>query len=215
MRATTYSTAALAMLSSFWSPVSGVAVGQDSNSDAFGGKQHAHTLVHIDITNGVPTAPPVYGFPNSNSTDVAGRRNVDYCIASAAQTGNCIQAAAFLSAIGIGIASILKSDSDNNDCTVHSGGVDGVTWTVNATGENGAQCDTSAELKTIAGAIDVYLRAQNMSVCGVHCIRLTHGGTYSGYVTLAAPNMNPNTFYCGSAYTFGQCGSGGGADNHN
>ncbi|KAJ7205508.1 hypothetical protein GGX14DRAFT_397654 [Mycena pura] len=212
MRATTYSTAALAMLSSFWSPVSGVAVGQDSTSGPFGGKQHAHTLVHMDITDGVPTGEPVLGFPISNSTDVAARRNVDYCIANAAQTGNCIQAAAFLAAIGVGIASILKSDSDNNDCTTHSGGVDSVTWEVYATGKN---CNTDAELQTIAGAIDVYLRAQNKSVCGVHCIRLTHGGTYSGYVTLAAPGFNPDNFYCGSAYTFGQCGTGGGNDNHN
>jgi hypothetical protein len=121
MRATTYSTAALAMLSSFWSPVSGVAVGQDSTSGPFGGKQHAHTLVHMDITDGVPTGEPVLGFPISNSTDVAARRNVDYCIANAAQTGNCIQVAAFLSAIGVGIASIMKSDSDHNDCTTHSG----------------------------------------------------------------------------------------------
>ncbi|KAK6996559.1 hypothetical protein R3P38DRAFT_3371188 [Favolaschia claudopus] len=215
MRATAYFTAALAMLSSFCSPVSGVAVGQDSNSDPFEGKQQAHTLVHMDITDGVPTGEPVLGFPTSNSTDMAGRRNMDYCIADSAQTGNCIQAAAFLSAIGLGIAGLMKSNSDKHDCTIHKGGVDDVTWQVYATGDH---CDTTAELKTIAGAIDVYLRAaqQNKSVCGIHCIRMTHGGgTYTGYVTLAAPGFDPDSFYCGSAYTFGKCGSGGGSDNHN
>ncbi|KAK6984217.1 hypothetical protein R3P38DRAFT_3106204 [Favolaschia claudopus] len=212
MRATTYSTTALAILSGFWSPVSGVAVGQNSTSGAFGGKQQAHTLVHMDITDGVPTGAPVLGFLTSNSTDMAGRRNMDYCIANAAQSGNCIAIAGVLATIGSAIASSLKSDSDNGDCKAHTGSVDDVSWEVYATGQN---CDTTAQLKTIAGAIDVYLRAQNKSVCGVHCIRLTHGGTYSGYVTLAAPGFNPDTFYCGSTYTFGQCGSGGGSDNHN
>ncbi|KAK6996554.1 hypothetical protein R3P38DRAFT_2799921 [Favolaschia claudopus] len=147
MRATTYSTTALVILSAFWSPVSGVAVGQDSTSGAFGGKQHAHTLVHMDITDGEE-----YGLLHS------------YC--SPKRQLHCDR---ILATIGSAIASSLKSDSDNNDCAAHTGSVDDVSW------------ESMQRLKTIAGAIDVYLRAQDKAVCGVHCIRLTHGGTYSGH----------------------------------
>lgn len=130
-------------------------------------------------------------------------------IQGTAEAGVCIAVTSFLLTLALGIASQVKSDSKANDCTEHTGAIDGVHWSVYAEGRN---CDTTAQLDTIAGAIAVYLRKQNSSVCGTHCIRMDHGGTWNGYVTLAPAGQNIDNFYCGRAYTFGQCGSGGNGD---
>lgn len=88
----------------------------------------------------------------------------------------------------------------------HVGSIDGVTWKVWADGNN---CDTTAQLNTISGAVQNYLRDSNKEVCGVHCVKLTHGGTWNGYITLAAPGEDLDDFYCGKFQPFGNCGSGG------
>ncbi|KAJ8128189.1 hypothetical protein O1611_g5447 [Lasiodiplodia mahajangana] len=141
--------------------------------------------------------------------DLEKRRVVDYCVADPARSGVCVALSGVVSAVAFGIASILKSDSDANDCTAHSGQVDDIHWSVFA---NGSHCDTTAELGTIAGAMANYLRTQNQSLCGVHCIKMTHGGTWQGYVTLGPAGEPLDNYYCGSAYSFGDCGSGGKSD---
>ncbi|KAI1131822.1 hypothetical protein F5Y10DRAFT_261761 [Nemania abortiva] len=134
--------------------------------------------------------------------DLQKRRRVDYCIRDPARSGVCVALSGAVSGVAFGIASLLKSDSSGNDCKAHSGSVDNVHWTVYAQGKH---CDTTAQLSTIAGAISDYLRAQGGNVCGVHCIRLTHGGTWQGYVTLGPEDEVLDNYYCGSAYHFGNC----------
>ena len=152
------------------------------------------------------------------------RLNVDICTANTARAGKyfaapeqdqtanassigvCVSVAAFTAQVALGIAGLVKSDSDANDCTEHSGSIDGVTWKVYATGRN---CDTTAQLKTIQGAMTEYLDAQNNNVCGVHCLKLTHSGTFAGYVTIAPAGTSLDSFYCGQSNSFGDCVSGG------
>ncbi|KAJ8118252.1 hypothetical protein ONZ43_g4032 [Nemania bipapillata] len=141
--------------------------------------------------------------------DLDKRRVVDYCIEDPARSGVCVALSGVVSAVAFGIASLVKADSDAQDCSTHTGTADNVTWSVYAEGQH---CDTTAQLGTIAGAITNYLRAQGSNVCGVHCIRLTHGGTWEGYVTLAANGESISNYYCGSAFQFGSCGSGGESD---
>jgi hypothetical protein len=100
----------------------------------------------------------------------------------------------------------MKSNSDNNDCTAHTGAIDNVHWKVYATGRN---CDTSAQLDTIRGAITVYLEEQNNEICGASCIKVTHGGTYAGFVAIAPAGTSLDSYHCGQSYTFGNCVSGG------
>ncbi|KAK7006135.1 hypothetical protein R3P38DRAFT_3366847 [Favolaschia claudopus] len=140
MCATTYSITALAILSGFWSPVSGVAVGQDSTSGAFGGKQQAHTLVYMDITDGGADRGTCHWLPDLQLDRHGGEEEYgllhSYC--SPKRQRHCDRRR----------LGNHRSDSNNGDCTVHTGSVDDVSWEVYATGQN---CDTTAELKDYRG----------------------------------------------------------------
>jgi hypothetical protein len=171
------------------------------------GKKAPDQFAYMDITNGIPTEP----FQMMNMTPAApnslkARKDVKTCIATSARAGVCVAIASYLTTTGFNIATQVKSSSNNHDCSVHNGHVDNVTWSTYATGNN---CDTTAQASTIAGSIDKYLRAQDSNVCGVHCLKMTHGGTWTGYVTLAPQGTDLNSFYCGSSNSFGQCSSGG------
>ncbi|KAL6831562.1 hypothetical protein V8C40DRAFT_236752 [Trichoderma camerunense] len=144
--------------------------------------------------------------PEHLENDLQARKHVKICTASSARAGVCVAVTAVIAQVSLGIAGLVKGDSDKHDCKAHSGSIDGVSWKVYATGRN---CDTSAELKTIQGAIAEYLRSVDDHVCGVHCLKLTHGGTWTGYVTLAPKGNNLDTFYCGSSNSFGHCVDGG------
>lgn len=176
-----------------------------------------HTA-HIDLANFEERADGL------SERSLEKRRVVDICIASAArggkdfaapeqdQTANassigvCVSIVAVSAQIVLGIAGLLKGDSDANDCTEHSASIDGVNWKVYASGNN---CDTTAQLNTIQGAVTKYLEAQNNNICGVHCLKLSHGGTYTGYVTIAPAGTSLDSFYCGEYSSFGNCVSGG------
>ncbi|TDZ71680.1 hypothetical protein CTRI78_v001892 [Colletotrichum trifolii] len=167
-------------------------------------KRSPHNFATIDLTDGVPNEP-VFGNATAD-LPLDKRLNVKYCIESEAAVGTCSSVASLVAGIGFGIAGLVKSGSNNHDCTAHEGGIDSVTWRVYATGRN---CDTTAQLETIAGAVQNYIRDSDSNLCGVHCIKLTHGGTWTGYVTIAAPGHQVDGYYCGEAESFGKCGSGG------
>jgi hypothetical protein len=117
---------------------------------------------------------------------------------------NCIALGALGASVAGIIAAVVKSDSNNNDCTAHTGSIDDVNWKVYASGRN---CDTTAQLSTIDGALTNYLRSQNDSVCNIKCIKLDHSGTWTGYVTIAPAGTNLDNYYCGTGYSFGNCGT--------
>ena len=121
----------------------------------------------------------------------------------------CASVANVIVQVAQSIASLVKSDSNAHDCKAHEGSIDGVTWRVYATGRH---CDTTAQLNTIQGAVTKYLEKQNRNVCGVHCLKLSHGGTYTGYVTLAPAGNKLDSYYCGPFSSFGNCITGGDKD---
>lgn len=179
-----------------------------------------HTA-HIDLANFEERADGL------SERSLEKRRVVDICIAGPAQAGKyfaapaqdqtanassigvCVAIGAVIAQVALGIAALVKTDSNANDCNAHSGSIDGVTWKVYATGRS---CDTTAQLNTIQGAVTKYLEKQNKNVCGVHCLKLTHGGTYAGYVTIAPAGTSLNSYYCGGFSSFGNCVSGGDND---
>jgi hypothetical protein len=173
------------------------------------GKEATHFQAIIELDDGIPTDPPQW--VNGTDSGLQRRQGIRYCISGTAQAGVCLAVGGLVTQIGTGIGTAVKSKSDKHDCTAQDGQIDDVTYRVYATGRN---CDTTAQLGTISGAIDKYLRDVNKNVCGTHCIQLTHGGTWTGYVVLAPSGTDVDSFYCGSAYTFGSCGTGGVNDQH-
>lgn len=49
------------------------------------------------------------------------------------------------------------------------------------------------------------------SICGVHCLKQTHGGDWEGYVVFGAPTYNWEKYLdqCSSVAKYGQCRKGG------
>ncbi|MCJ1271286.1 hypothetical protein MMC22_011186 [Lobaria immixta] len=162
--------------------------------------KRTHHTAHIDLANFEERADGL------SEQSLEKRLNVNICSVDAAHTGVCVAVGAVTAQIAFGIAGLMKSDSNANDCTAHTGSVDGVTWKVYATGRN---CDTTAQLETIQGAVTKYLEEQDKNVCGVHCLKLSHGGTYVGYLTIAPAGENLDRYYCGEYQSFGDCVSGG------
>ena len=76
------------------------------------------------------------------------------------------------------LGAAIKSLSDQHSCRYMTGTFDNVKWSFHATGQH---CDTTAQEKTIAGAIAKYIRnAEHGKICGTQCLRLNHGGTWDG-----------------------------------
>ncbi|KAJ5876507.1 uncharacterized protein N7529_002091 [Penicillium soppii] len=105
------------------------------------------------------------------------------------------------------IAGGIKELSNQHDCRVMSGSINGISWSYHSMG---AHCDTTAQLDTIAGAIKKYLdKSEHYKVCGTQCLRLEHGGTWNGWLKFGpASGFNKNA-YCGPGLSFSGCISGG------
>lgn len=162
-------------------------------------KQTHHTA-QIDLANFEERADGL------SERSLEKRLNVNICTVDVAHAGVCVAVGAVIAQVAFGIAGLVKSDSNAHDCTAHQASIDNVTWRVYATGRN---CDTTAQLETIQGAVTKYLEKQDKKVCGVHCLKLSHGGTYVGYLTIAPRGQSLDKYYCGEAYKFGDCVSGG------
>ena len=152
--------------------------------------------LNVDVCNAVATSVGMYFEELENRNRIT---DASFLVA-------CAGVAALVYQVATGIAGSLKGNSDAKDCTAHHGAADGVTWRVYATGAN---CDTTAQLSTIQGAVTDYLEQQNRQVCGVHCLKLSHGGTWTGYVTIAKEGTPLDSYYCGASNSFGNCSSGG------
>lgn len=109
------------------------------------------------------------------------------------------------------IANAAKANSDSKDCSYHEGEVDDLQYQIHATGSN---CDTTATEETIAGGLKTYFDAHGGSVCDVHCVQQTHGGTYTGYLLIAPKGEDISKVKCDSSVRFptADCGSGGQKD---
>ncbi|KAJ7094094.1 hypothetical protein C8R44DRAFT_749616 [Mycena epipterygia] len=61
-------------------------------------------------------------------------------------------------------------------------------WRYTATGSN---CDTTAQLTTIRGAIDAFLKESVEGQCRNVCLQMTHGGTWIGYLSVSPVGAPP------------------------
>ncbi|KAL4778282.1 hypothetical protein BJX76DRAFT_362885 [Aspergillus varians] len=107
------------------------------------------------------------------------------------------------------LAAIIKGKSDDRDCTELSAAVGSFKFKYYTTGRN---CDTTAQEKTIAGAIYKYFRSIHFNMCGTACLRMSHGGTWNGWLRLGGYNNINDMYNCNDGLNFGDCVSGGNND---
>ena len=106
------------------------------------------------------------------------------------------------------LAALLKRNANSNTCTGSSGVIDGVAYKF-TTAPDG-NCKTTAERGTIQGGLNRYFDYLGNQICGVHCVRLNHGGgTYRAYITLGPEGANLDSVSCASSGTYVDCGNGG------
>ncbi|KAJ5928307.1 hypothetical protein N7466_007263 [Penicillium verhagenii] len=145
---------------------------------------------------------------NVTDTDLAGRTNIEICQAYVTTTYFCVLLGTqAINLVSSSIGSAIKHLSNDNDCGRHSGTSDGIKWIYHATGRN---CDTTAELVTIESAIRHGLSAfYNDKLCKTVCWRMTHGGTWAGYMKLGPEDGFENGKACGPGVSYTECEIGG------
>ncbi|KAK1148716.1 hypothetical protein N8T08_008601 [Aspergillus melleus] len=100
--------------------------------------------------------------------------------------------------------------SDSHNCGVIDGTYRDIRYEFYATGRH---CDTTSQQKTIAGAINKYIhKVDKGRICHTECLRITHGGTYAGWLKVGPKNSFKANAYCGVHLNFDHCISGGNND---
>lgn len=110
--------------------------------------------------------------------------------------------------LGTTIAQLVSSKSDRRVCEPEEYHDPRFQFAVRAKGN----CHTSATRATVEGAIDHYIdKKLPDSVCGVQCMKLTHGGDWEGYVVFGAGPYDWEKWLdmCALVSKLGQCEKGG------
>ncbi|CZT20862.1 uncharacterized protein RCC_06722 [Ramularia collo-cygni] len=101
----------------------------------------------------------------------------------------------------------IKDVTNERSCGIFRGAYNDVAYRYTATGTH---CDTTAEQATIGGAIEHHIKEiDGGKVCGMECLNLSHGGTWSGYLLIGPRSSFDNSVYCGPTLSFNHCDSGG------
>lgn len=137
-------------------------------------------------------------------------RNVDWCASSAQTGGTCQNIYLDDENVAQQIGSQLYTDASNDDCTIHSGSIDDLYYRVYAT-TTGGNCESTAEVGTIQGALYNWIQTEyeNGDLCGSQCVRLSHGGTWTGWLAISTSSSALNSFTCDSSVSVPNCGSCG------
>jgi len=90
-----------------------------------------------------------------------------------------------ISGFTVYLATVIKTASNQNTCAVVSGNVDGVSYQYQAT-TSGPNCDTTASQDDILSAVLKAVQAMLDTSGQVACFKLSHGGTWTGNLQLAA-----------------------------
>lgn len=116
------------------------------------------------------------------------RKQVEVCGVKLQVTGTgCLTVAGIATSMAFGIANLVSSKSDKRTCTPEEFDNGNYQYAVRAKGH----CHTTAQRETIAGAIDLYIDEDfNTRMCGVQCMKLTHGGNSQGYVVFGEPDYD-------------------------
>ena len=143
------------------------------------------------------------------NTTLSARREITVCGATIhVSTSDCLAGVSLLGTTALGIANLVYSKSQDRTCTPEEFDNVNYQYAVRAMGN----CHTTAQRETIEGAIDHYI-SENFddSVCGVQCMRLTHGRDWQGYVVFGKPDYDWKRYLnmCATVTKIGHCESGG------
>ncbi|GIC94645.1 uncharacterized protein Aud_001974 [Aspergillus udagawae] len=146
---------------------------------------------------------------NFTEVDLQKRRPDDVC--RYIITANaCLGIGSYVVGWAKSMAQIIKDLSNNHDCGVIDGTYRDIRYVFYASGRN---CDTTSQQDTIAAAINKYMqKVDNGNLCHTECLRITHGGTYSGWLKVGPKNSFKENAYCGTHLNFDHCISGGNND---
>jgi hypothetical protein len=102
------------------------------------------------------------------------------------------------------MASIIFQRSRRNNCAITQGTLDEISFRYSSTGNN---CDTTAQQDTIQGALKKALALPGKdSIWPTMCLRLTHGGTWTGYLALgSAAVFDANEALAAQIYLLERC----------
>ncbi|RAH63740.1 uncharacterized protein BO66DRAFT_362513 [Aspergillus aculeatinus CBS 121060] len=165
-----------------------------------------------DLDDAEASAAPVLEAAYEQTTNtainkLAVREPVQVCESTLSRMAQCATIAGAVFSWSAAIAGAAWAWSQHKDCSLHSGTIDGWQYQFHATGRN---CDTTAQQKTIHGAIYHYLSAiEGNTVCGTQCLSLKHGGSYAGYLKFGKVGVFDSGAYCGPTLHFENCASGG------
>ncbi|KAJ7463192.1 hypothetical protein FB451DRAFT_1403835 [Mycena latifolia] len=138
-----------------------------------------------------------YFEPNAPTLEKRLRRpSIADCIKIASAVSTCFTLGNNIRSVG----SWIKNRSDANDCSTHAGSIDGIQWRYSAIGSN---CDSTALMTTIRGAVDAFLEEDVDGRCQNVCFQMTHGGTWTGYLSVT-PTGSPAPVDCGTT-NYGSC----------
>ncbi|KAJ7048479.1 hypothetical protein C8F01DRAFT_1239612 [Mycena amicta] len=163
-----------------------------------------HAMREVD-TLYVSTALEDYQ-PGSNST-LNKRTKIKDCFKSVGNLNDCFDLGNNIKGIVDGLATLVKRWTDDKDCSVHTGAIDGGAVPLRCHGQRHL-CGTTAELETIRGAIDEALKTNVDGKCKKVCLQMTHSGTWHGYFSFtpaggpAPPDCGDNNY--GSCHSYGK-----------
>lgn len=121
----------------------------------------------------------------------------------------CIALSSLVGTVALRIAQTVTSSSKESDCSAQQFHNEKYQYAVRSKGN----CSNTASRQTVEGALIHFLELELPdSVCGLQCVRLTHGGGgWEGYVVFGAGNYDWEKWLdqCFAVTKFGECQSGG------
>lgn len=143
----------------------------------------------------------VSGIPISNviksDSQLSKRRDIDEVVTWLLGAGYCIENTTDLKVAVWGIGYNIWLHLHNHDCSVETGKTGPMYWKYWA---NGGDCSTTADQKTIAGAIMGMIRKlEGNWLCNNYCISMSHGGTWHGTL-IVGPSQKAWGSSCAGVY---------------
>lgn len=115
------------------------------------------------------------------------RMNTDRCVPWVDVNNTYIEMISSLWEAIWDLAVRIKQRAIGKDCNAHCGHIGAVHYKFwNA----GGDCDTTAQVKTIAGAIDHVLKEESGQwLCNTYCMTMKHGGALIGYLKISVKSV--------------------------
>lgn len=154
-------------------------------------------------------------FPlGSNSTNQLSKRANVFVRSKQVWVGTCSAlAASFITWSALHMAKKFKELSTacqiEENLVRHNGNGHVVHMSVTQNAASGENCDTTAQWKTIAGAMEKWYK-EHEHLCGEWCLKMTHGGNWEGYASLG---VGDNFMWASECESYGYYGGVSGGKN--